>query len=90
MTNSFITPGGNTVYYGGRKAAGEHRAGAIGGYAVDRGSDGTIDKARVGAIGVGPRGVAGGVAGFGPNGAGAAGFATNGETLKTWKRFVHA
>ena len=42
------------------------------------------------AVGVGPNGAAAVRAGFGPNGHGARAIATNGETTRTWSRFVHS
>ena len=88
MIHSYQGPRGNTLYYGGRAGAGPNRAGAVGGWAFDRGSDGTIDRARVGAAGVGPHGAAAGVAGFGPHGHGSAAIASNGQAARTWSRFV--
>ncbi|MGE0490603.1 MAG: hypothetical protein AB7S38_15455 [Vulcanimicrobiota bacterium] len=90
MKTSFTTANGNTVYLAAGKAAGPHRAGAAAGWAVDVGSDGTLDAGRGRAVGVGPNGAAAVHAGFGPNGHGARAIATNGETTRTWSRFVHS
>ena len=88
--NSYTGRAGNTWYWGGAGVSNEAgtRGAGVAGLAFDQGSDGTIDAGIAVGGAAGPRGAIGGVAGFGPNHHGAALAATNGETTRTWSRFV--
>lgn len=86
--NSHTGPRGNTLHWGAAGAKGEHRAGAVGGVALDLGSHGSIDAAAGLAAGKGPRGAAAVGGYFGPNSAGAGAVATNGELTQRWSRYV--
>lgn len=88
MKTSFTTPAGHTVYARAGAKSNGTQAAAGRAWAIDLNSDGSLDAGRAKGIAAGPNGVAVGKAGFGPNGAGARLFATNGETSRTWARYT--
>jgi len=65
---SFKTPGGATVHMGGKAGLGLFGPKAAGGIAIDKNSDGTIDRAWGGGIKAGPLGVRGWSGTTGPEG----------------------
>lgn len=88
--NQHTTRRGNTLYYGSKSASNEAgtRAAGAGFVAWDKGSDGQLDGVAAAAGAVGPNGAVAAKGVVGPNGNKmAAGFATNYEAAKVWKKY---